>query len=185
MAYGRAAGRYAKAYILLATEKGSLEEARRDMQFINETCKASKDLVLLLESPIVKTDKKLNILEAVFKSNVSELTYSFIEVITKKKREGVIDDIAAAFEDQYLAHKNVLKAVIKSVNGVDDTIKSKVQDMIKAAYQKEVVIEEQKDETLIGGFVLTVGDNQVDASISRKLAELRKEFSENAYIKEY
>lgn len=184
MAYGRGAARYAKSFLQLANEKGLLDEAVKDMQFINDTCIASKDLVLLLESPIVKTDKKLAILEAIFKTNVSELTYSFIKLITEKKREGVIDDIAAAFQDQYLDHKNVLKAVIKSVNGVDDTIKAKVQEMVKAAYQKEVLIEEVKDADLIGGFVLTIGDNQIDASISRKLAELRKEFSENDYVKE-
>tara|TARA_B100000795_G_scaffold263500_1_gene242787 strand:+ start:6295 stop:6852 length:558 start_codon:yes stop_codon:yes gene_type:complete len=183
MAYGRAAARYAKSFLQLADEKGLLEEAVKDMQFINDTCMSCKDLILLLESPIVKTDKKLSILEAIFKSNISELTYSFIKLITKKKREGVIDDIAAAFEDQYLDHKNVLRAIIKSVNGVDDAIKVKVTEMVKAAYNKDVQIEEVKDESLIGGFVLTVGDNQIDASVSRRLAELRKEFSANDYVK--
>lgn len=185
MAYGRAAVRYAKSYIQLATEKGCLEEAREDMKFINATCVACPDLVLLLESPIVKTDKKLNILEAIFKSNISELTYSFVMLITQKKREGVIDDIAAAFDQQYLAHKNILTAVIKSVNGVDATTKAKITELVSSAYQKEILIEEVSDPSLIGGFVLTVGDNQIDASVSRRLAELKHEFSENAYIKEY
>ena len=96
MAYSRAAARYAKSFLQLADEKGMLEEAVKDMQMINDTCVASKDLILLLESPIVKTHKKLAILESIFKSNVSEFTYSFIKLITEKKREGVIDDIAAA-----------------------------------------------------------------------------------------
>jgi F-type H+-transporting ATPase subunit delta len=152
---------------------------------INETCVASKDLIQLLESPIVKTYKKLSILEAIFKSNVSEFTFSFIKLVTEKKREGVIDDIAAAFADLYLEHQNILKAVIKSVDGVDDVILAKVREMVKVAYNKEVQIEEIKDESLIGGFVLTIGDNQIDASISRRLAELRKEFSVNEYVKEF
>jgi F-type H+-transporting ATPase subunit delta len=184
MAYSRAAARYAKSFLQLANEKGLLEDAVKDMQMINETCVASKDLIQLLESPIVKTYKKLSILEAIFKSNVSEFTFSFIKLVTEKKREGVIDDIAAAFADLYLEHQNILKAVIKSVNGVDDVILAKVREMVKAAYNKEVQIEEIKDESLIGGFVLTIGDNQIDASISRRLAELRKEFSVNQYVKE-
>ena len=57
--------------------------------------------------------------------------------------------------------------------------------MIKEAYQKDVQIIEETDRSLIGGFVLTVGDKQIDASISRKLAELEKEFNTNTYIKEY
>ena len=112
------------------------------------------------------------------------LTYSFIKLVTEKKREGVIGDIAAAFADLYLEHRNILKAVIKSVDGVDDVILEKVKAMVKATYFKEVEIVEIKDKSLIGGFVLTIGDNQIDASISRRLAELRKEFSVNSYVKE-
>ena len=184
MAYSRAAARYAKSFLQLAFQKDVLEESVKDMQMINDTCLATKDLILLLQSPIVKTHKKLSILEAIFKSNVSEFTYSFIKLVTEKKREGVIGDIAAAFADLYLEHRNILKAVIKSVDGVDDVILEKVKAMVKATYFKEVEIVEVKDKSLIGGFVLTIGDNQIDASISRRLAELRKEFSVNSYVKE-
>ena len=110
MAYSRAAARYAKSFLQLSFEKDVLEESVKDMQVVNEVCLASKDLILLLQSPIVKTHKKLSILEAIFKSNISEFTYSFIKLITEKKREGVIADIAAAFSDLYLEHKNILKA---------------------------------------------------------------------------
>ena len=84
-----------------------------------------------------------------------------------------------------MAHKNILRATIKSVDGVNDAFKTKVSNLIKEAYQKDVQIIEETDRSLIGGFVLTVGDKQIDASISRKLAELEKEFNTNTYIKEY
>ena len=82
-------------------------------------------------------------------------------------------------QDQYLAHKNVLRTVIKSVDGLSDDFKFKVTELVRTAYEKDVQIIEEKDPSLIGGFVLTIGDKQVDASISRKLAELEKEFSKN------
>ena len=94
-------------------------------------------------------------------------------------------DISIAFEDQYLAHKNVLRTVIKSVDGLNDDFKYRVTELVKTAYDKDVEIIEEKDPSLIGGFVLTIGDKQVDASISRKLAELEKEFSKNTYMKDY
>lgn len=185
MAYGRAAVRYAKSIIELSIEQQCLEDVKSDMDLIHATCEGSKDLVLLLESPVVKTDKKLAVLKAVFESKLSTLTNSFISILTEKGRESLLDDIAAAFEDLYLAHKNILRATIKSVDGVNDAFKNKVSNLIKEAYQKDVQIIEETDRSLIGGFVLTVGDKQIDASISRKLAELEKEFNTNTYIKEY
>jgi len=152
---------------------------------IRSTCAGSKELVLLLESPIVKADKKLAVLNAVFGSKLSALTNKFITILTSKGRESLIDDIAFAFEDQYLAHKNVLRTVIKSVDGLNDDFKFKVTELVRTAYEKDVQIIEEKDPSLIGGFVLTIGDKQVDASISRKLAELEKEFSKNTYMKDY
>ena len=185
MAYGRAANRYAKSIIDLSIERGSLEEVKKDMEYIHNTCVSSRELVLMLESPIIKSEKKLSVLKAVFDSNVSELTVKFIELLVEKGREALIDDIAGAFEEQYLFHSNILKAVVKSVNGVNDTIKARIEELIKKAYGKSVQIEEELDPSLIGGFILTVGDQQIDASISRKLAELEKGFSDNLYVKEY
>ena len=185
MAYGRAAVRYAKSVIQLSIEQDSLELVKADMDLISSTCAVSKDLVLLLESPVVKADKKLAVLNALFGSKLSPLTNSFIKILTEKGRESLIDDIAVAFEDQYLAHKNVLRTVIKSVDGLNDDFKFKVTELVRTAYDKDVEIIEEKDPSLIGGFVLTIGDKQVDASISRKLAELEKEFSRNTYMKDY
>lgn len=185
MAYGRAAARYAKSIIQLSIEQDILDLVKADMDLIRSTCAGSKELVLLLESPIVKADKKLAVLNAVFGSKLSALTNKFITILTSKGRESLIDDIAFAFEDQYLAHKNVLRTVIKSVDGLNDDFKFKVTELVRTAYEKDVQIIEEKDPSLIGGFVLTIGDKQVDASISRKLAELEKEFSKNTYMKDY
>ena len=185
MAYGRAAVRYAKSIIQLSIEQDSLELVKSDMDLIRATCAESKELVLLLQSPVVKADKKLAVLNAVFGSKLSDLTKNFINILTNKGRESLINDISFAFEDQYLSHKNVLRTVIKSVDGLNDDFKFKVTELVRTAYEKDVEIIEEIDPSLIGGFVLTIGDKQVDASISRKLAELEKEFSKNTYMKDY
>jgi F-type H+-transporting ATPase subunit delta len=185
MAYARAAVRYAKSLIQLSIEQESIDSVKADMDLIRSTCAGSKELILLLESPVVRADKKLVVLNAIFGDKLSLLTAKFIKVLTDKGRESLIDDISYAFEDQYLAYNNILRTVIKSVDGLSDDFKYKVSELVKQAYGKDVEIIEEKDPSLIGGFVLTIGDKQVDASISRKLAELEKEFSKNTYMKGY
>ena len=185
MAYARAAARYAKSIIQLSIEQGELDLVKADMDLIRLTCAGSKELVLLLESPVVRPDKKMAVLNAVFGSQLSNITSKFLQILMDKGRESLIDDISYAFEDQFLAHNNILRTVIKSVDGLNDDFKFKVKQLVKSAYDKDVEIIEEKDPSLIGGFVLTIGDKQVDASISRKLAELEKEFSKNTYMKDY
>ncbi|MCD6067272.1 MAG: atpH [Bacteroidetes bacterium] len=180
-----AASRYAKSLIGLAVEKGQLEAIHKDMQMIKGLCDSNPDFVNLLESPVVKTDKKKAILAEIFKGKISDLTFSFINIIADKRREGYIDDIAKAFDGQYKAYKNILTAVITSANGIDAATKSKVLELVKATTNGEVELIEKTDKDLIGGFVLTVGDKQIDASVARKLNDLRKNFSENPFVKEF
>jgi F-type H+-transporting ATPase subunit delta len=149
MAYARAAVRYAKSLIQLSIEQESIDSVKADMDLIRSTCAGSKDLILLLESPVVRADKKLLVLNAIFGDQLSSLTAKFIKVLTDKGRESLIDDISYAFEDQYLAYNNILRTVIKSVDDLSDDFKYKVSELVKQAYGKDVEIIEEKDPSLI------------------------------------
>lgn len=181
----RVATRYAKSLLRLALERGELEKAYADMQLIASTCKQSKDLSIFLKSPIIKTDKKLAVLNEIFSNRVSKLTQEFIDVITRKRREIYLEGIANDFVAQYREHKKILTAVITTAVGLDDTLKKKVLEIVKGTAKSEVELVEKVDKDLIGGFVLTIGDKQVDASVARKLKQLTMSFSENPYVKEY
>jgi F-type H+-transporting ATPase subunit delta len=141
--------------------------------------------VTFLQSPIIKSDKKRNILKNVFEGKVNEMTISFLNILTDKRRESYIKDISIAFDEQYKKYKNILTAVITSASGIDDHTRCKVIDLVKSTTTAEVELIEKTDKSIIGGFVLKMQDKQVDASVLRKLNDLRKNFSENLYIKEY
>ena len=182
MSQTKVAKTYAKSLLDLSIEKGVLEQVKNDMEVIYTTCIDSKELRLMLLSPIVSSDKKLAVLSDIFKNNVSELSFLFIELLAKKGREANLTAVSNAFSSLYLEYKNILKAVIVSVDGVGDSLKQKIKELVKESYQKEVIFDEVKDPSLLGGFIITIGDKQIDASVSKKLAQLKNSFSENAYI---
>ncbi|MFT6747436.1 MAG: F-type H+-transporting ATPase subunit delta [Glaciecola sp.] len=173
----KAARTYAKSLLDLAVEQGVLEDVKNDMELILKVCEESKELQAVLSSPVVPADKKLTVLNELFGKKVSKLTSSFIQLIVAKGRGSLLANISFSFADLYLANKNILRAVIKSVDGVGDILKKKVAELVKATYDKEVLIEEEKDETLIGGFVITIGDKQINASISQQLANMQNALS--------
>ena len=184
MAGSRAAGRYAKSLLSLSIEQKSLEDVNKDMNLVVDTCKSSSDLMLLLKSPIVKTDKKQAILSAIFSNKTGKLVSSFIEIITKKKREAIILDIALAFGEQYNAHKNITCAKVSTAITLDKDLKSKIMAIVKTASKGEVEIEEEVNKDLIGGFSIKIDDQQVDSSIHSNLQKLKRDFSRNALVNE-
>ena len=175
------ATRYAKSLLQLATEKGQLEKVYTDMQLVENVCEENREFALFLKSPIIKTDKKVAVIKEVFSGKVNEITSGFLTILTHKRRELYMGEIAKEFVTQYKQHKNILTAVITSAVGIDSTVKAKVLELIKQTTKGEVELVEKVDKNLIGGFVLSIGDKQVDTSVARKLSELRKTFSGNTF----
>lgn len=175
------ASRYAKSLLQLAVEKGQLEKVYADMLFVQDVCEKHKDFVSFLNSPIINTDKKLAVLKEIFKGHLNEMSLNFFIILANKRREMYMGDIAKSFVAQYKEHKNILTAVITSASGIDATVKAKVLELVKQTTKGEVELVEKVDKDLIGGFVLRIGDKQVDASVSRKLNNLRKTFTENPF----
>lgn len=172
---------FGKALLDLAAEKAVLEPVKADMDLVLHTIKDSRELQALLNSPVISEDRKKNVLAEIFGGKVEDLTLLFLNLLADKGRLNRLIDISYTFSSLYLEHKNILKTVIRSVDGVSDQVKKKVEDLVKSTYKKEVLIVEEKAPDLIGGFVITVGDKQVDASVSKQLAKMQNAFTERAY----
>ncbi len=176
------ASRYAKSLIDLAVETKQLEAVREDMRLIKSVCQSNHEFVTLLESPVVKTDKKMAVFKKIFEKKIAPTTLVFLNMVAKKRREGYIDDIAYAFDEQYKIYKNITTAIITTAVPMDAATKAKIVAIVKEKETGEVEVIEKIDKTLVGGFILTVRDKQVDRSIKRKLNDLRKDFSKNLYV---
>ena len=177
--------RYAKSLFSLAIEQDILEECREDMQFVADTCASSKDLSLLLKSPIIKTDQKLSIFKEIFYDKMSEVSINFVNIITNKKRESILEGIANSFIALYRAHKNIESATVTTSFPLDETLKKEITDFIKTHGETEVDLTEKVDETIIGGAIIRMGDKQLDASVKKSIVELKQTFSKNLYIKDF
>jgi len=176
------AKRYAKSLLGIARETGVLNEVNNDMKLFASTCEGNRELPLLLRNPIIPSDKKLNILEGLFKSKMNKISLSFFLIVAKKGREKFLYDIAKSYTSQYKVMKGIITAEITSASGLDDTLRAKVYQMLKDSNNSEIELNEKINKDLIGGFILRIGDKQYDASISSGLKKLAREFAGNPYI---
>lgn len=177
----RATIRYAKALLQLSIEKDSLEQSYEDMLLVTNVCDDCKDFSLLLKSPIVKTDLKLKILNMIFDNKISELSRNFISIITNKKRESLLSDIAKSFIELYKSHNNIQSATITTAVPLSDELKDNIIDYIKKYNNSKIDLHEIVDEKIIGGTIIKIGDKQLDASVSKEISELKQIFNKNLY----
>jgi len=173
MSVGIVASRYAKSLIDLAKEKNVLEAVFEDMKLFRETASKNRALMLALKSPVVRHDKKLAILKALFEARVNPVSYSIFTIITKKNRESILDAIADEFITLYNSYQGILKATVTTTTPLTEELRTQFINIVASATGKTIELEEKIDPKLIGGYVLRVNDRQIDASLRSRLNELK------------
>ncbi len=185
MRNARVASRYAKALVSLAVELNELDGVKKDVDFVLNTVVGSRDLRVLFASPVVKPDAKQSIITEIFSKYIGELTLKFMMLVTQHRREQNTKEILNRFVDLYYQEKNIVKAFITTPMALDNELREEFKKMVKSFSHKQVEINETVNADLIGGFVVRVGDNELDASISGKLKRLRTEFKDNPYTTQF
>jgi len=179
----RLATRYAKSLIGLAQERGELETVYKDMQFLQSICKSNPDFVNLLRSPVVRADKKDAIISAITKDRISKMTATFTKLLTSKGREEDLPEIINAFISQYNEIKGIEKVKLTTAVPVSEDVKKALLDKVKKSTGfDKIEMESIVNPNIIGGFILEYNNNLVDASISRDLKDISKQFQENVYV---
>lgn len=182
----RVASRYTKSLLDLAVEQGQLEAVHQDMIRLLDLAESNREFKVMLKSPVISADKKLKVLNALFADAKSSLTKSFFAVVAQKGREGVLLDIAKEFHRQYNLYNHIQEAEVVTTYALDEEMRATFVNLVKEVSGKEKVeLKEKTDPELIGGFVLTVGDKQIDESLSSKLNHLKLQFTQNLYEKKY
>lgn len=168
------ASRYAKSLLDLSIEKNILDKVNTDMVQLSEICAESKDLVSVLNNPTINAVKKSEVFTAIFKGKMESVSLDFIQLITKNSRESLLPVIAQSFTKLYKEHNNILDVELISAIALDDAAKSKILDKVKTKFDGATIqLTERIDASILGGFIVKIGDKQIDASVASQLTNLK------------
>ena len=172
----KSAIRYAKALLELSIENSNLNEVSSDMKRIVESSNETKDFKVFLNSPVIKSDKKIEILKVLF-VGFEKLTSSFIDLITKNKREYLLVEIAEAYLYLLKKHQQIVPVSIKSARKLEKETLDQIPNKMKSHVEGDFEVKEEVDESLIGGFIVRMDDKQIDASVLTQLNRMKQELA--------
>lgn len=172
----RAAIRYAKAILETAVASGTTEKVNQDMLSVVASMAGSAELSAFLSSPIISTEVKMNAVSEVFAA-VQPETKSLFRLLQENKRFEILAEIANQFNAQYDVMNGVEVAKVTTAIAMNAELESKVLAKIATISDKKITIENLVDPSIIGGFILRIGDKQYNASVANRLQELKREFS--------
>ncbi|WP_340201147.1 ATP synthase F1 subunit delta [Ascidiimonas sp. W6] len=176
MAGSRAAIRYAKALLSLTQERNLSEKVEKDMHLVFNTIKDNAELQKFLQSPVIKSGIKRSALEEIF-TDINPSTQGLFNALIDNKRIKLLGQVAEKFIILYNELKGKETAVVTTAIPLTKELGEKLLAKVKEITGKQVTLENRIDESIIGGFILRVGDLQYNASLASKLGDLKRELT--------
>lgn len=175
--------RYATALFDFAAEKNQVEETFNDVQLIADICDKSRELRMMLKSPIVFSDKKIKVLNEIFGDNIGIVTRTFIDILVRKRREVNLPGIAHSFIELYRKSKGIKVAVVTSAKILEKSSRDQLNQILTNQTGSSIILEEVVDAGIIGGLIVDIEGIKFDDSIRKKIQTLQQEFNINTYVK--
>ena len=169
--------RYARALYDLVKEDNAADALKQDMEMLYQCIKEVPELQYVIHSPVIRVSEKTKIFAEIFRDKFHALTVTFINLVLEHRREEYLEGISRYFLTLLKTDQGIRSAELVTVKPIDDNLRQSVIKLITRKYKTKVELHEEVDDSLIGGFILRVGDQQIDASISSKLKRIKRELS--------
>lgn len=179
MLTSKVAKRYAQGLLEFAQESGQTDAIFGEMKDIVKIMSDSKELNKFFGTPFIDYRKKIAAAEEIFKA-FSPVSQNLIKLAITQGRESHIQNIAQEFINKVDAISGVQKVSITSAvelssKTIEDILKSTDLVNSNSKYELNTVVKED----ILGGYILRVGDQQIDASVKTKLNNIKKDFQLN------
>lgn len=172
---------YAKALLMLATDRQDVDRVADDMRMVTQVTAENRELAAIFANPVLPGDKKKAIVEALFADRVCDTTMAFLVFLVRKNRSVNMRGVGEAYLDQWRNVKGIVLSDLVTHQPVDESARAMVTQMVQEYTGRTVELREGTDEKMLGGFKLEFDNKMYDARLRTKIRKLRQEFAKNDY----
>jgi F-type H+-transporting ATPase subunit delta len=170
----KASLRYAKAIFNLAKEQNIVDQLLLDFKSLAAIINEKTELFSLIKDPTIKHQKKIKLFQKVFDSKLHTTTMQFLILVLKKGRESMLSQMLDKYTELYNKEKGIVLAEIISSKPISEELKENIKQKISS--DRKVELKETIDKSILGGFIINSGDLQYDASIRKKINNVKRAF---------
>ncbi len=168
------AKRYAKALYELAVEANQYVHVHLSLHDFVELMEKNDQIRTVFFSHNVETKIKLLILDELVRKDTNQIFFRFLKVLVMKKRTPEMAQILKEYERLYDIKQNRLVVNVESAVDLDQKTVDELENMTADMLKKNVHVSVKKNPDILGGLIVEMDGTIIDASLRRKLKELRK-----------
>lgn len=167
--------RYAMALYKVDLDRGTAARTYELMNTLQRSFDEMPDLKATVSNPFVAVGDKVKLLTTAAGATAADTTYAdFLKLLVENRRIDMIDLIVRAYGDIYRRENNIRRVEVVSAAPLDPAVMQRIKDLIARELKgASMEFSTRVDPSLIGGFVINIDNERLDASLSNQLKELR------------
>ena len=167
------AGRYASALFDLARDERQIDTVSRGLETLEQALLDSREFAELIDSPLVSRDEAGKALAALAPQlGLDALTGRFLLVLARNGRKRELRPIIRLFKRIAAEHRGEAIAEVTTARPLNDDQLAALKAQLRTRAGREVNLDTRVDPAILGGIVVKLGSQKVDASIRTKLNRL-------------
>ena len=174
----RTAFRYAKATLAYANENKFSDKVAKEMQGLIELYESSVQLNRLLSDPFLSNTKKQSILRSIV-PNSSDVTKKLLNLLTSNNRLFLLKEVAKRYIQLFTEQQGELNATVISAIPLTQNLEKEIHNKLEDFSGKKIYILNKIDKSLLGGFILKIGDMEFNSSLAYKLKTFKAKLTSN------
>lgn len=164
---------YANALLQLTDEGGDAREVFTNLEAVSRSLKGNPELSVLFKHPGISAPERLKLLSEVTK-NLDKLSGRAIELLCERRKMHLLPSIMEEFYELLRARHNRVTAKLVCAEEIDEQEKNTIKERLEKRLNKTVDLNVEIDKSLIGGYVLKIGDQVIDGSLKGRLQSIEK-----------
>ena len=174
----RTAFRYAKATLAYANENKFSDKVAKEMQELIELHESSRQLNGLLSNPFLPNTKKQSILRSIV-PNPSDVTQKLLSLLISNNRLFLLKEVAKSYINLFNEQQGELNATVISAIPLTQNLEKQIHGKLEDFSGKKISLLNKIDKSLLGGFILKIGDMEFNSSLAYKLKTFKAKLTSN------
>ena len=167
------ANRYAEALFQLSEEENITKEIYNELHDVVEVIKNNKELDNVLKSPLVAKNEKTQLIEALFNNKINNDLKNFLKILVEKGRISSLKSIELTFKELLNDKHNIIEGTVISAIALTEKQVKELEEKLSKKYNKNVTLENEVDQSILGGVLVRLGNTQIDGSVKTRLNNIK------------
>ena len=172
------ANRYAEALFQLSEEENITKEIYNELHDVVEVIKNNKELDNVLKSPLVAKNEKTQLIEALFNNKINNDLKNFLKILVEKGRISSLKSIELTFKELLNDKHNIIEGTVISAIALTEKQVKELEEKLSKKYNKNVTLENEVDQSILGGVLGRLGNTQIDGSVKTRLNNIEDQLTQ-------